>query len=45
MTAFSCLRGHGSTNATEKGYTRFLPQTLTAEVERLGYAYLPEELE
>ncbi len=45
MTVISRLLGHGSTDVTEKVYAKFLPQTLTAEVERLGYAYLPEELE
>lgn len=45
MSVISRLLGHGSTDVTEKVYAKFLPQTLTAEVERLGYAYLPEELE
>lgn len=38
------LLGHGSTDVTEKVHAKFLPPTLTAEVERLGYACLPEEL-
>lgn len=44
MTVISRLLGHGSTDITEKVYARFLPQTLTAEVEKLGYSFLPEEL-
>lgn len=44
MSVISRLLGHGSTDVTEKVYAKFLPQTLTAEVERLGYSYLPEEL-
>ncbi|WP_289158806.1 hypothetical protein [uncultured Muribaculum sp.] len=45
MTAISRLLGDGSTDITEKVYPKFLPRTLTAEVERPGYVYLPEELE
>ncbi|MCM1094211.1 MAG: hypothetical protein NC421_09665 [Lachnospiraceae bacterium] len=44
MTAISRLLGNGSTDITEKVYAKFLPRILTVEVERLGYAYLPEEL-
>lgn len=43
MTVISRLLGHGSTDVTEKVYAKFLPQTLTAEVERLHYSFLPEE--
>lgn len=43
MTIISRLLGHGSTDVTEKVYVKFLPQTLTAEVEKLHYSFLPEE--
>lgn len=45
MTVISRLLGHGSTDVTEKVYAKYLPQTLTAEVEKLGYFFLPEILE
>lgn len=44
MTVVSRLLGHSSTDITEKVYARLLPQTLTAEVERLHYSFLPGEL-
>lgn len=44
MSVVSRLLGHSSTDITEKVYVRLLPQTLTAEVERLHYSFLPEEL-
>ena len=44
MTVVSRLLGHSSTDITEKVYARLLPQTLTAEVEKLNYSFLPEEL-
>lgn len=43
MTVVSRLLGHSSTDITEKVYARLLPQTLTAEVEKLNYSFLPEE--
>ncbi len=43
MTVISRLLGHGSTDVTEKVYAKFLPQTLTAEVEKLHYSFLPEQ--
>lgn len=44
MTVVSRLLGHSSTDITEKVYARLLPQTLTAEVEKLNYAFVPKEL-
>lgn len=44
MSVVSRLLGHSSTDITEKVYARLLPQTLTAEVERLHYSFLPGEL-
>lgn len=44
MTVVSRLLGHSSTDITEKVYARLLPQTLTAEVEKLNYSFLPDEL-
>lgn len=44
MTVVSRLLGHSSTDITEKVYARLLPQTLTAEVEKLHYSFLPGEL-
>ena len=44
MTVVSRLLGHSSTDITEKVYARLLPQTLTAEVEKLNYSFVPEEL-
>lgn len=45
MTVFSRLLGHSSTDITEKVYARLLPQTLTAEVEKLNYTFIPEEFD
>ena len=36
MSVVSRLLGHGSTDVTEKVYARFLPETLSAEVAKLG---------
>lgn len=36
MSVVSRLLGHGSTDVTEKVYDRFLPETLSAEVAKLG---------
>ncbi len=36
MSVVSRLLGHGSTDVTEKVYARFLPETLSSEVARLG---------
>ena len=44
MTVVSRLLGHSSTDITEKVYARPLPQTLTAEVEKLNYQFVPDEL-
>ena len=44
MTVVSRLLGHSSTDITEKVYARLLPQTLTAQVEKLNYTFMPEEL-
>ena len=44
MTVVSRLLGHSSTDITEKVYARLLPQTLTAEVEKLNYQFVPDEL-
>ena len=44
MTVVSRLLGHSSTDITEKVYARLLPQTLTAEVERLNYQFIPDKL-
>lgn len=44
MTVVSRLLRHCSTDITEKVYARLLPQTLTAQVERLNYSFMPEEL-
>ena len=44
MTVVSRLLGHSSTDITEKVYAKLLPQTLTAEVEKLHYSFLPEEM-
>ena len=45
MTVVSRLLGHSSTDITEKVYARLLPQTLTAQVEKLNYTFMPEELQ
>lgn len=45
MTVVSRLLGHSSTDITEKVYARLLPQTLTAQVEKLNYIFMPEELQ
>lgn len=42
MTVVSRLLGHSSTDITEKVYARLLSQTLTAEVEKLNYAFVPD---
>ena len=44
MTDVSRLLRHSSTDITEKVYARLLPQTLTAEVEKLHYSFFPEEM-
>lgn len=36
MSVVSRLLSHGSTDVTEKVYARFLPETLSSEVARLG---------
>lgn len=36
MSVVSRMLGHGSTDVTEKVYARFLPETLSAEVAKLG---------
>lgn len=36
MSVVSRLLGHGSTDVTEKVYARFLPETLSAEIAKLG---------
>lgn len=41
MSMVSRLLGHASTDTTEKVYAKFLPQTLSDEVNRLGFAFLP----
>lgn len=41
MSVVSRLLGHSTTDVTEKIYARFLPQTLSNEVERLGYSFVP----
>ena len=41
LNILSRLLGHASTDVTEKVYAKILPQTLTSEVERLGYSFLP----
>ena len=38
MSVVSRLLGHSSTDITEKVYARFLPETLSSEVERLSPA-------
>lgn len=45
MTVVSRLLGHSSTDITEKVYARLLPQTLTAEVEKLNYQFIPDNLD
>ena len=35
MSVVSCLLGHGSTDITEKVYAHFLPETLSAEMDKL----------
>ena len=45
MTVVSRLLGHSSTDITEKVYARLLPQTLIAQVEKLNYTFMPEELQ
>lgn len=45
MTVVSRLLGHSSTDITEKVYARLLPQILTAQVEKLNYTFMPEELQ
>lgn len=37
----SRLLGHASTDTTEKVYAKFLPETLSSELAKLNYAYLP----
>ena len=41
MSMVSRLLRHASTDTTEKVYAKFLPQTLSDEVNRLGFAFLP----
>ena len=36
MSVVSRLLGHGSTDITEKVYARFLPETLSSELNRLN---------
>ena len=36
LSVVSRLLGHSSTDITEKVYARFLPETLSSEVERLS---------
>lgn len=44
MSVISRLLGHGSTDVTEKVYAKFLPSTLSEEVEKLNYSFLPSNL-
>ena len=37
MSVVSRLLGHSSTDITEKVYARFLPETLSAELDTLKY--------
>ena len=41
MSVVSRLLGHASTTVTEKVYAKFLPQTLSDEVNRLNFDFLP----
>ena len=41
MSVISRLLGHSSTDITEKVYARFLPSTLSGEVERLHFEFVP----
>ena len=44
MTILSRLLGHASTDVTEGVYAILLHETLAADVERLNYNFLPEDL-
>ena len=47
MSVVSRLLGHGNTDITEKVYARFLPETLSAELNTLKSdlaAYLPDKI-
>lgn len=44
MSVISRLLGHSSTDITEKVYAKFLSSTLTEEVARLNYSFLPISL-
>lgn len=42
ISVVSRLLGHASTDVTEKVYAKFLPKTLSDEVAKLGYDFLPK---
>lgn len=44
MSVISRLLGHASTDVTEKVYAKFLSSTLSEEVERLKFSFLPKKL-
>ena len=44
MSVISRLLGHSCTDITEKVYAKFLSSTLSEEVDRLNYSFLPTSL-
>ena len=45
LSMVSRMLGHSSTDITERVYAEYLPTTLADEVEKLGYNFLPKEME
>jgi len=44
MSVVSRLLGHTSTDVTEKVYAQFLPETLSDEVRKLKFNYIPDTM-
>jgi integrase len=45
VSEISRLLGHTSTGVTEKVYAEFLPETLSSVVDKLGFDFMPDDIE